>query len=69
MYLPYHQLVLKLNDTTHNMTNGIRAKVMDSNRRNVIVRKDCWGTTIRLPTTTRKNKLAGHDIETHSPTI
>ena len=39
MCLPYHQLVLRLNNTIHDLTNSIKAKVMGSSHGSVIVRK------------------------------
>lgn len=53
--LPHHRLVLSWNGIAHSPTNSIRAKVMGSGRRSVIVRKGLLGeTTLRLSTTTLK---------------
>lgn len=49
-----------MNGTAHGLTNNIRAKVMGSGRRSVIVRKGLLGeTTIRLSTTTLKTGPRG----------
>ena len=39
----HHQLVLRMNGTTHGPTNGIRAKDMGSSRGSVIVREKLLG--------------------------
>ena len=55
MCLLHYQLVLRWNDITHGLTNGIRVKVLSSSYYKCHCDGEiAGGTTIWLPTTTLK---------------
>ena len=65
MCLPHHQSVLRWNGIAHSLTNGIRAKVMDSSHESVIVREGLLGDHNSTFYNHSKNKLAWPNVECH----
>ena len=65
MCLSHHQLVLRWNDTVHDLTNSIRAKIISSSHGSVIVREGFLGNHNLTLYNYSKNRLVGRNDEWH----